>query len=207
MTAPDRRAQGTLCEVPPAVPDFSTLRAGLRSLRDRAPTEEPARAAVATILRRGRESPEVLLIERAKREGDPWSGHIAFPGGRRSPEDPALLNTAVRETREEVGLALPPASFLTRLEDVAARSNGYRVAQFVFALDDDGGALTASDEVARVLWTPMSVLVAPENAATYHFEREGQTFELPSVRLGSHVLWGMTYRMVQTLLVSLSVEE
>ena len=188
--------------MPIAVPDLPTLSAGLRSLRAHAPTEDIAGAAVATVLRRGPESPEVLLIERAEREGDPWSGHIAFPGGRRDPEDLSLFDTAVRETREEVGLALSPAKHLTRLEDVYARSNGYRVAQFVFALDDDGGALTTSDEVAGVLWTPLSFLVAPENAGTYHFERDGLSLDLPSVRLGSRVLWGMTYRMVQTLLAS-----
>jgi 8-oxo-dGTP pyrophosphatase MutT (NUDIX family) len=168
------------------------------------PAEEGASAAVATIFRQGPAGPEVLFIERATRDGDPWSGHIAFPGGKRDAADAGLLVTAVRETREEVGLALPPASLVVRFEDFYARTNGYQVAQFVFALEGDGGRLAPNPEVAAVLWTPLATLVAPENATTYTFSREGVTLDLPAVRLGSRVLWGMTHRMTQVLLESIT---
>jgi 8-oxo-dGTP pyrophosphatase MutT (NUDIX family) len=177
-----------------------TLEARLRARPSYAPGEEHAGAAVATIFRRGAGSPEVLLIERARREGDPWSGHIAFPGGKRDAADASLLATALRETTEEVGLRLAASALATRFDDLVTRSNGYQVAQFVFVLDDDGGALVPNAEVATVLWTPLSVLVAPENAGTFQFEHDGQSIELPSVRIGKHVLWGMTYRMLQSLL-------
>src|SRR6267143_1965576 len=49
---------------------------------------------------------EVLLGERRKREGDPWSGQVGLPGGRHHTEDGTLLTTALRETREEVGIDL-----------------------------------------------------------------------------------------------------
>jgi 8-oxo-dGTP pyrophosphatase MutT (NUDIX family) len=176
------------------------LTSRLRALPCHAPAEEHAGAAVATIFRRGPASPEVLYIERAQREGDPWSGHIAFPGGKRDARDPSLLATAIRETREEVGLQLAPSSLLTRFEDFFARRNGYQVAHFVFALDDDGGTLTPNGEVASLLWTPLSALVDPANADTFHFVHDGQAVELPSVRIGGRVLWGMTFRMTQALL-------
>jgi 8-oxo-dGTP pyrophosphatase MutT (NUDIX family) len=172
----------------------------LRARRFPPPAEEGASAAVATIFRQGPTGPEVLFIERATHDGDPWSGHIAFPGGKRDPDDAALLDTAVRETHEEVGLALGPSQLVVRFEDFYARTNGYQVAQFVFALDGDGGALAPNPEVAAVLWTPLDALVAPENATTYAFDREGVTLELPAVHLGSRVLWGMTLRMTQVLL-------
>ena len=153
------------------------------------------------LFRAGQDSAEVLFIERAKRDGDPWSGHIAVPRRQAQPKgDPSLLATAMRETQEEVGLRLPGAALLTRLPDFYTRSNAYRVAQLTFALDDDGGVLTPSPEVAAVLWTPLSHLVALEHAGTMTFEHEGTPMALPCVHLGSHVLWGMTYRMMRGLL-------
>src|SRR5437867_9701566 len=63
-------------------------------------------AAVMIILRRGERGLEVLLGERRKREGDPWSGQIGLPGGRHHTEDGTMLATALRETREEVGIEI-----------------------------------------------------------------------------------------------------
>ena len=63
-------------------------------------------AAVAIVL--APDPDAVLLIRRAERAGDPWSGHMALPGGRYEPKDPDLLGTALRETVEEVGVALKP---------------------------------------------------------------------------------------------------
>jgi 8-oxo-dGTP pyrophosphatase MutT (NUDIX family) len=181
-------------------PDLPTLTATLRARPSHAPAEERAGAAVATIFRPGAGSPEVLLIERARRDGDPWSGHIAFPGGKRDPGDASLLATALRETTEEVGLVLPPSSLVTRFDDFFARTHGTQVAQFVFALEGQGAKLTPNAEVAAVLWTPLSVLVAPENATTFPFEHDGRSTELPCIHIGQHRLWGMTYRMLQALL-------
>jgi 8-oxo-dGTP pyrophosphatase MutT (NUDIX family) len=185
---------------PPLPARLGTVVERLRARRFPPPDAEGASAAVATIFRQGPTGPEVLFIERATHDGDPWSGHIAFPGGKRDAEDAALLVTAVRETREEVGLALGASSLVVRFEDFYARTNGYQVAQFVFALDGDGGALAPNTEVAALLWTPIDALVAPENATTYAFARDGVTLDLPAVRLGSRVLWGMTLRMTQVLL-------
>jgi 8-oxo-dGTP pyrophosphatase MutT (NUDIX family) len=180
--------------------ELSAIVERLRAHTSQPPPDEGAIAAVATVFRQGPRWPEILFIERAKREGDPWSGHIAFPGGRRDAADASLLATAVRETREEVGLRLEPASVVARLDDFVALSFATQVAHFVFALEGDGGALTPSAEVASMLWTPIDVLVAPENTGTYRFVHDGQTLELPCVHLGPHVLWGMTHRMVQALI-------
>jgi 8-oxo-dGTP pyrophosphatase MutT (NUDIX family) len=156
--------------------------------------EEVAAAAVATILRPGPRGAEVLFILRAEREGDPWSGHMAFPGGMRGACDASLLDTAIRETLEEVGLALDPSSLVARLGDLLTHRNGLRVAQFVFALGGLTAPLVQSAEVAATLWAPL------EEAAVLEAGRPSA--DLPSLRFGSHVVWGLTYRMLHRLLVA-----
>ncbi len=162
--------------------------------------EDDAKAAVATILREGARGAEALFIKRAEHASDPWSGHIAFPGGKRDPSDPSLLATARRETREEVGLELPEASLIARLEDVVGRTNGYRVAQFVFALGDPEVKLVPSPEVAEVMWVSLESIARKEGASTFLFTQGSLRVELPSLRWGSNVLWGMTYRMTMNLM-------
>jgi 8-oxo-dGTP pyrophosphatase MutT (NUDIX family) len=170
----------------------------LRAWKSPTPHDEVALAAVATILRASPSGPEVLFIERAIREGDPWSGDVAFPGGKKEAFDDSLQATAIRETREEIGLTLAPSSFVARLEDVFGRSNGYRVAQFVFSVDEEH-ALTLSPEVVAVFWLPLTTLTAPSRVETITIERGGHAFEVPCIRLGARVLWGMTFRMTLAL--------
>jgi 8-oxo-dGTP pyrophosphatase MutT (NUDIX family) len=172
------------------------IRARLAAPRALAHAEDQAAAAVAAILRDGAEGAELLVIKRAEREGDPWSGHLAFPGGKREPSDASLLATSVRETREEIGLRLGDAAYVARLDDVFARTNGFRVAQFVFALDETEVALVPSPEVSETFWVPLARLARLEGAETMKYG----ALELPSLRIASHVLWGMTYRMVMQLL-------
>jgi 8-oxo-dGTP pyrophosphatase MutT (NUDIX family) len=174
--------------------DFDVVVARLRSLGAIA-GGEAAQAAVATVLRRGPRGAELLLIRRAEREGDPWSGHIAFPGGMRSQEDATLLETARRETFEEVGLSLDASLLVTRLDDLRAMRNGVLVAQFVFALGAPPPPLVLSGEVAGTLWAPLEDVAAPE--------AQRAAPALPSVELGSYRVWGMTYRMIRRLLATL----
>jgi len=169
-------------------------------------TEGPT-AAVAAILRElpGADSAELFFIQRALHPEDPWSGHIAFPGGRRDPEDASLLGTAIRETREEVGIDLTTTHLLGRLPDVPAFTRSKRgttlvVTPFVFAVT---GPLEVvpNVEVASTLWVPLTTLALGIGKATFELDYEGKTYELPYVHLdpGQHRLWGMTYRMLETL--------
>jgi 8-oxo-dGTP pyrophosphatase MutT (NUDIX family) len=169
------------------------------------------RAAVAAIFRERADGAELFFIRRADREGDPWSGHIAFPGGRREAGDATLLATAIRETREEVGIDLDPADLLARLPDVPAfvrSKRGTLVATpFVFALRAETEIVTNQREVHSTLWIPFGSLVRGEGKGTFAFAWEGKTLDLPCIRLGPdrHVLWGMTYRMLETLIEAIAV--
>jgi 8-oxo-dGTP pyrophosphatase MutT (NUDIX family) len=171
--------------------------------------DDSPRAAVAAILREGGEGAEVFFIRRAESPTDPWSGHIAFPGGRHEPEDESLLVTAIRETREEVGIDLARAELIARLPDVPAfiRSKRGRlvVTPFVFAMREDV-APTLNYEVAGTLWVPLARLARGEGKGTYAFVWEDAPYELPCYRLepDQHVLWGMTHRMLESMLEALA---
>jgi 8-oxo-dGTP pyrophosphatase MutT (NUDIX family) len=177
-----------------------TLREKLASHHRPDDPSDDAKAAVAAVLKPGPLGAEVLLIKRADREGDPWSGHLAFPGGKREPADASLLVTAVRETSEEVGLTLPSSSFVARLEDVRARTNGYKVAELVFMIDDPSVELRANEEVKDTLWVPLERIAQGQGKDTMPWTVGGETIQLPCLKLGDYVLWGMTHRMVMKLL-------
>jgi 8-oxo-dGTP pyrophosphatase MutT (NUDIX family) len=164
-------------------------------------------AAVAAILRElpTRGGADIFFIRRAEHPQDPWSGHIAFPGGRRDPEDESLLATAIRETREEVGIDLAAGRLLARLPDVPAFMRSKRgtlvVTPFVFALPRDV-PVVPNDEVAGTLWVPLATLARGEGKSSFTLDYEGKSYDMPCFHLepGQHRLWGMTYRMLETLL-------
>jgi 8-oxo-dGTP pyrophosphatase MutT (NUDIX family) len=167
-------------------------------------THGSRQAAVATILRDTPGGAEVLLIRRAEREGDPWSGHMAFPGGRRDAQDPDLYATAVRETREEVGLDLTThGALLGRLADLPAIARGLRadlvIRPFVFALEREATLAFDAAEVAEALWTPLAALARGEGAGVVHYRIEGREIELPCWHVGGRVVWGLTHRMLVSL--------
>jgi 8-oxo-dGTP pyrophosphatase MutT (NUDIX family) len=163
------------------------------------------RAAVAIVVRDGTDGPEVLLIRRADHPGDAWSGHMAFPGGREDPQDEDLLATAIRETFEEVGLDLGQAGrLLGQLAPLPAiargRPVGMTIVPFIFELVADA-ELLYSDEVAEAVWVALDPLLQGQLQTTFAVDREGgERVELPAHDVGGRVVWGLTYRMLDSLL-------
>lgn len=164
--------------------------------------EDPSRklAAVAVILVPDPDA--VLLIRRAEREGDRWSGQMAFPGGRWQPEDPDLLTTAQRETIEETGVDLTAARLLGQLDDSAPRTPHLPpviVRPYVFALERRQ-PIVANHEVAGADWVPIDQLVAPGVYRPFEFDRPGVRILLPGYHLPIGTVWGMTERILTPLL-------
>ena len=144
----------------------------------------------------------LLLIRRADRADDPWSGQMGLPGGRRHTNDPDLLATARRETLEEVGLGLPESTVLGRLDDVAPltpTTNTVVVRPYVFALDARR-TLAQNAEVARALWVELDELRLPHLYRPVTLELRGQFRTFPAYHLESGVVWGLTERILTPLL-------
>lgn len=161
-----------------------------------------SRAAVAVILREGADGLELLFIRRAEHPRDPWSGQMAFPGGRAEPGED-LAQTAIRETAEEVGLDLDAANGrLGTLDQVHATARGRLVdlviQPFVFRVEPRAQA-DPGEEVRSIHWISLDALLAPTFRSTLRYEHEGASFELPCFRIGDTVIWGLTYRMFLNL--------
>ena len=159
----------------------------------------PTLASVALIL--GPDPDSILLIRRAERFGDPWSGHMALPGGRREEADEDLLTTAIRETQEEVGLHLPRESLLGQLPDVAPRSRSLTtmlVRPFVFGLDARPTP-RPNHEVAFAQWAGVEHLRHRGTRQDVTIEVLGTPRVVPAYLHDDNVVWGMTERVLTSM--------
>jgi 8-oxo-dGTP pyrophosphatase MutT (NUDIX family) len=144
----------------------------------------------------------ILLIRRADRTGDPWSGHMALPGGRREPADHDLLATAIRETYEEVGFELTQRQLIGILDDVVPRTPvlpPVAVRPFVFVAHERP-PLTPSPEVATAHWVALDDLQRPERHHLVTLQVAGAEREVQAYQLEGGVVWGMTERILSGLL-------
>ena len=159
-------------------------------------------AAVALVLRASHEI-ELLMIKRAEREKDPWSGHMALPGGRRSPGDHDLLATALRETHEELGLLIPRDNAFGALDDVHPRSTrlpSIIVAPFVVCVTEDVELQPDPREVEIALWVPLSALRDPAAVSELVLELGDFTKKFPSIVYREYTIWGLTHRILTQFL-------
>ena len=148
----------------------------------------------------------LLLIRRAERTGDPWSGHMALPGGRREPGDSDLLATAIRETSEEVGFALLPQDLAGSLDDVVPRTPvlpPIAVRPFVFT-PATRPPVVLNPEVADARWVPLDRLLHPESRRRAQVEIHGGRREVEAYHLEDSIVWGMTERILSSLAAHLT---
>lgn len=160
------------------------------------------RAAVAVVLAVGAPETKILLIRRAERPGDPWSGHMALPGGHEEPEDPDTCATAIRETYEEVGIRLELSSHLGALPSIQAMARGVpintQITPHVFMVPQQLPP-SPNHEVAEVFWTPLGPMVYGHFDTVKVVVRNGNKVELPAMRVDGHLVWGLTHRMLSDL--------
>lgn len=164
-------------------------------------SESTRQAAVAVILRDGASGTDALFIRRAERPGDIWSGHMAFPGGHRETQDRDLQETAVRETREEIGLDLNAhARLLGHLDYVEVNPIGTTlqmiVAPYVYVLTGATPELSPNHEVADVLWGSIREMYYGESHTSRDFRVRGETQTFAGYGIEDQIVWGLTYRML-----------
>jgi 8-oxo-dGTP pyrophosphatase MutT (NUDIX family) len=191
------------------LPSVVKIRSVLASHRPIAAEEEEGvrKAAVALIFRVDKsDALELLFIKRAEYEADPWSGQIAFPGGRLEAGDASLAETAIRETREETGIDLTREGMMIGvLDDLRPRTVSLppiMVRPFV-ALLDRTEPLVLSPEVALSFWLPLAAVARTESWHEETVSARGVQINARVFRHEQHVIWGMTERILAQLLTLL----
>jgi 8-oxo-dGTP pyrophosphatase MutT (NUDIX family) len=169
-----------------------------REPRRAEPGSYDVQAAVALMLRPAGAGVEFLAIKRAEHDRDPWSGHMALPGGRKEEGDESLWLTAVRETGEEIGVDLESgARLLGQLDDVHPRTRripAIAITPFVVAVGPEVVPRTSS-EVEYAVWVPLRVIVDKGARGTLVHEAESER-EFETIEYGGHTIWGLTLRIL-----------
>jgi 8-oxo-dGTP pyrophosphatase MutT (NUDIX family) len=161
---------------------------------------DPDHAAVALALAGRGDDLQLCLIRRVEHPNDPWSGHMALPGGRASPLDLSARAVAERETSEEVGLELGDSEWIGALSELPVRMGGVEtsmvLAPFVYHVGPDPQRLTPNVEVAEAYWAPLADLWDPSNSSELRFARNGVPMVFPAIRFREHLIWGLTHRVL-----------
>jgi len=191
-------------------PELTRLARSLASAPGRALDAAPPtrRAAIALVLRLGAlREPELLMIKRAEMERDPWSGHVACPGGREEPGDRDLEQTAIRETMEETGIDLARAGrILGTLDDISPRTPvlpPILIRPYVAAVPS-GVEIIRSEEVAAAFWVPLAALREVTAWRKDRVHVAGVPREVETFTHGEYLVWGLTERVLRQLLERLA---
>jgi 8-oxo-dGTP pyrophosphatase MutT (NUDIX family) len=166
------------------------------------------RAAVAIIVE---DHPQLglafLMIQRAEREGDPWSGQMAFPGGKHDTDDQHITHTALREIEEELGVPGKSLHRFGRLSDILARP--YRIQQKPMVVSPllfeplKTMHFCPNEEVADVLWVPVSYFTDPSHRQVISWNRYGKQVDLPCYYYQDKKIWGMSLLMIDEFMQDL----
>ena len=187
-------------------PEIARLREKI-AIRQPTQADEPGvrRAAVALLIRLGAplEEPEVFFIQRAQYEKDPWSGQVAFPGGREEPGDASLFDTAARETFEETSIDIRRhGDLLGQLDDLRpriVRLPDLIVRPYVVLIGEHSDPVL-SDEVAASFWVPLAALRETRGWRDTVVTAGGTEFTRRAFHHAGFVVWGMTERIVSGFL-------
>lgn len=188
--------------------DFNSIRRQLtaRLASFNALAIEPERipqAAVTLILREVHGATEALIIKRAEREGDPWSGNLALPGGRAQADDRDLLATAARETHEEIGIDLHSVGeFIGQLPLIAPRNP--RLPQIeitpLVAIASPELSFQFSHEVATAFWVSVGQLKREGPSGEYRRQVGSVWQKWPAYPTEQGLIWGITERILTNFL-------
>lgn len=177
-----------------------TLHKLLSGLTATQPTIRSKKLAAVAVILSGEANPKTLLIRRAERADDPWSGQVAFPGGKMGEGDSSAKETAVRETREEVGVDLSrEAEFAGHSVPFRTHTGDMDVIPTVFVLKREV-KVVPNGEVSSHRWVDLELFLDPRSESAYHLRAGGLSRDMPAFAVGDYVVWGLTHRIISTLL-------
>lgn len=172
----------------------------LSKLGSAEPAVESKRLAAVSVILAEEDSPKTLLIRRAERSSDPWSGQVAFPGGKMGSGDSSARDTAIRETKEEVAVDLSrDAKFAGYYMPFRTHMGDLDVIPTVFLMKRPT-EVTPNEEVSGYRWVSLDEFLDPRSASTYHLRARGFSRNLPAFTVGDYVVWGLTHRIISSLL-------
>jgi len=158
-------------------------------------------ASVALILAGLEMDLSLSFIRRADRADDPWSGHMAFPGGRADISDHSHPAVAERETMEEVGIRLDPVAFIGPLPQMPVRrgrtDTGIVLSSFVYYIGETLVQFSPNHEVAAAYWIPLSHLWEPGNFTSLTIASGAAAADYPAISYQGNLIWGLSYRVLQ----------
>ncbi len=150
---------------------------------------------------------EILFIKRAERDGDPWSGHIALPGGRSEEDDESLVAVALRETSEEVGIDIGSGGRvlgrLPTVEPLSVHLPPIDVTPFVARAPDGAAVRPQAGEVEDAFWLPVGELHRTGASVVVRRMIRGEQREWPAYPSPAGAIWGITHRIITTFLALL----
>lgn len=161
------------------------------------------KASVALILREHNQGCELLMLQRAIKAGDPWSGHMAFPGGKQDHKQEASIDTAIRETFEETSINLSNADCLGRLSDLTTRTHNNKglmtISPWIFQISEKSN-IQLNHESQRAIWLPLDTF-APMRREQFRWpimELAGKSvaINLPCFRYDQAKIWGLSLIML-----------
>ncbi|MBI3978611.1 MAG: CoA pyrophosphatase [Chloroflexi bacterium] len=198
-----RRARGANERKPPPSPHLLTPKPRLPTPGPRPPIRE---AAVLLIFYEVDGEPHLVLTKRTESVAE-HKGEISLPGGARDAEDLSLLETALREAAEELGIISADVEVLGELPSVNTRVTNYEVAPFVGWTARRPFFRPRSDEVAEVIELPLGVLLRPDAVEGELRDLHGSRSWVEFLRYGEHRIWGATFRILQQLMERLAAGE
>ncbi len=159
---------------------------------------EPRAAVGIIVCRRPVES--VLLVKRIEHRDDPWSGHYAFPGGRREDVDETIFQTCIREVKEETGILLEPALLHQTCEPALAGRNvkaPILVQPYVFRIAEQPVVTIEEKEIARYTWLSTEQF---RNLTRHQVVEVRSAMIRPVYPMDDYFIWGFTYGLLCRLL-------
>lgn len=155
---------------------------------------EDANAGVALIFRLYLGKLELLLIKRAVIPGDPWSGDMAFPGGKKGVQDEDIMDTVTREVLEETSIDVQKSCYLGMMPHVdSTMRQDFSVVPLVFVLEKTP-EIKINEELSSYQWTEFDKLKWRKGRSLV------KDYDVPVFDVGDERVWGLTYQMLEKLL-------